>query len=113
MTDEPRGLLNSVDAVDLVGVRHDGGLDMVIWVSGAIDGSPETLSLLETKIRNYMRGARSEDFLKQFHRCLGTAVTICILCPHPITAKAQGLIERLRVAASEAGIDLALRADAH
>jgi hypothetical protein len=105
-------VISAVDAVDLVGIRRDGGLDMIISIVGPLDDSPATLSLLETKIRNYVRGARSEDFLKQFDRCLGAAVTICILCPYPIPAKAQGLIERLRVTALGAGIDLVLRAHA-
>jgi hypothetical protein len=113
VTDKPRSLINAVDTVDLVGVRHDGGLDMVIRVTGAIDDSPATLSLLETKVRNYIRGASSEDFLKQFDRCLGTAVRIYILCPYPIAAEALVLIETLRLVASGVGIDLALRGDAH
>jgi hypothetical protein len=112
VTDEPRSPISAVDTVDIVGVRKEGGLDMIISVTGPIDDSPATLALLEAKVRNYIRGARSEAFLQQFD-CVGTPVTIYILCPYPITDKARGLIEELRVAALGAGIDLALRAHTH
>lgn len=52
MTDGTHGSINDVDIVDIVGARNDGGLDMIISVTGPIDDSQSSLSKLEAKIRN-------------------------------------------------------------
>lgn len=43
-----------LDAIDVVGVRLDGGIDLVISCYGPLDDSAETLAALETKINNYI-----------------------------------------------------------
>jgi hypothetical protein len=103
--------IGDVNTVDVVGVRKDGGLDMVISVTGPIDGSPLTLVKLETKIRNYIKGATSEAFLGQYGRRVGVPVTILISCVHHITEPARDLIEKLRAAAAEYGIRVELQTD--
>ena len=101
--------IGDVDTVDIVGVRKDGGLDMVISVAAPIDGSPSTLLQLETKIRNYMKGAQSDAFLRQYGRSLGVSVTIYVSCAHPIAAAARALIEKMQAAATKEGIVIQLR----
>ena len=103
------GPIGDVDSVDVVGVRKDGGLDMVISVVAPIDDSPLILLQLETKIRNYIAGAKSEVFLGRYKRSAGVPVTIYISCAHPIAGVAMALIEKLRLAAAEDGIALELR----
>lgn len=101
--------LTDEDTVDVVGIRKDGGVDLVISVTAALDASPSTLSLLEAKIRNYIKAAQSEAFLAHYGRSLGVPVTIYISCAHPIAEPAQELIERLTDSALEDGIGLEVR----
>jgi uncharacterized protein DUF6572 len=97
------------DTVDVVGVREDGGLDMVISASGPIDGSADTLMRLETKIRNYVAGATSELFLQRYGLARGAAVSIYVSCPYPIAGPATEVIEKLKGAAAKQGIALEVR----
>lgn len=103
--------VGDVDTVDIVGVRKSGGVDLVISATAALDGSPATLSLLETKVTNYMRAALSEDFLKHYGCSEGAPVTIHISCAHPVAEAAHELIRKLREMAAEYGIGLELRSD--
>lgn len=104
--DSPVG---DVDTVDIVGVRNDGGLDLVISVIAPLDGSSSTLSLLDAKVRNYMQAALSEAFLKHYGRSPGARVTIYISCEYPVAEAAQNLIRRMQETAMEYGIGLELR----
>ena len=47
-------MIYDVDRVDLMAKRKDGGLDLFIISSGAIDASPSTQRLLLDKISNYL-----------------------------------------------------------
>jgi hypothetical protein len=98
------GPIGDVDTVDIVGLRKDGGLDMVISCVAPIDDSPSTLRQLETKICNYIKGAKSEAFLGQYGCSVGAPVTVFVSCAHPIAAQAMDLIARLRTTAAENGI---------
>lgn len=109
MTDESSSPVGDVDTVDIVGVRKDGGLDLILTASAALDASPVTLSLLETKLRNYMSAALSKRFLNHYGRALGDPVTIYLSCAHPIADPAREVIRRLREEAREKGIGLEVR----
>jgi hypothetical protein len=101
--------VGDVDTVDVVGVRKDGGLDMVISVVAPLDDSPSTLRQLETKVLNYIQGAKSEAFLPYYGCSVGAPVTICISCAHPISPSAMALMDPLRTTAAESGIVLEVR----
>ena len=101
--------VKDVDTIDVVGVRKDGGLDLVISVASPLDASPSTLSLLEAKIRKYIEAAQAEVFLAHYGRPLGVPVTIYISCAHPIAEAARDVIERLTGVALEDGIGLEVR----
>lgn len=98
-----------MDTVDIVGVRKDGGLDMVLSASAALDASPATLSLLEAKLRNYLNAALSARFLEHYGRTPGTQVTIYVSCAHPITDAARDVIRKMREEALGAGVMLEVR----
>jgi uncharacterized protein DUF6572 len=102
--------VGDVDTIDVVGVRKDGGLDLVISVAAPLDASPSTLSLLEAKIRNYIKAAQSEAFLARYGRSLGVPVTIYVSCTHPIAEAARAVIEKLTDSALEDGISLEVQA---
>src|SRR5258707_4377863 len=98
-----------VETVDVVGVLKGGGLDLVIAVRGPIDDSPATLRQLEDKIRNYVNGAMSAEFLKQYGQSPGVPIVIYISCAHPIAESALTLIDKMKVIAATHGIGLELR----
>ena len=58
--------INDVTKLDLLVERHDGGIDMCIVAQGSVDGSQETLKLVETKIRNYVREALDSSFRESY-----------------------------------------------
>lgn len=101
--------MSDEDTVDIVGIRKDGGLDMVVSAAGPIDDSPETLRLLENKLKNYIMGANSEAFPRHYGRSPGVPVVIYISCTHPISPAAIKVIDRLRASAAENGVGLEIR----
>lgn len=112
MTEGSSSPIGEVDTIDIVGVRKDGGLDLAICANAALDHSSSTLSRLETKIRNYLTAAQSEEFLSDYGCSAGVPVTVYIFCEYPIVKEARDLIERLRTTAHEQGIGLEVRANA-
>lgn len=58
--------INEVTKLDLLVERLDGGLEMCVVAQGEVDGSSETLRLIETKIRNYLREALDRSFREQY-----------------------------------------------
>jgi len=101
--------LTDSDTLDIVGPRKDGGLDLVISARGPIDGSPETLSLLESKIRSYLTAAKSEMFLRHYGRDRGVPVSIYIACPYAVAPAALALVEKMRAFAKEEGVCIEIR----
>jgi hypothetical protein len=97
------------DTLDIVGVRDDGGLDLVISAVAALDDSPSTLAAVEQKVRNYVIAGQSEAMLRYYDREPGACVSIYISCAFPIAAAAQELIDRLREEALQTGIGLEVR----
>jgi len=102
--------LTDDDTVDVVGVRKDGGIDMVVSAVGPIDDSPETLDLLRRKLQNYIAGATSEEFLRYYGRPLGTRVTIYISCAYPISPAARNVIDQARSRAAQQQISVEVTA---
>jgi hypothetical protein len=85
--DSPVGL---IDAIDIVGVCKDGGIDTVIVCAGALDDSKTTLASLRLKIRHYSRDIASQSFVEQY----GTdPVRIFVACEHEISKQAKQLID--------------------
>ncbi len=52
--------------LDLIGARHDGGIDLVLVCSRPLDDSPATREVLARKLRNYCHYVLSEDFAQEY-----------------------------------------------
>jgi hypothetical protein len=90
--DGPDSPVRSIDAIDIVGVRKDGGIDTVIVCAGALDDSETTLESLRLKIRYYLSDIANESFAKQY----GTGpVRIFVACEHEVSVQARQLIDDL------------------
>jgi Family of unknown function (DUF6572) len=107
MTPEPP--IENVDRIDIVGERHDGGVEMVLVVSGPLDGSATTLSILERKIRNYVRELKSDEFLTAYKGARARNNAIFVVSEFSVDPAVCSLIEKLKPLAREAGADLTLR----
>ncbi len=101
--------LTDVDTVDVVGVRKDGGLDLVISVSDVLDDSEATLQLLQGKLQNYISAADNLSFLKHYGKVAGTRVTVHISCEHRISSAATKVIEEMRKIANAKNVDVFVR----
>ena len=91
--------IQNLDKFDVVGVRKDGGIDLVISCDGPIDDSSETLLALECKIRNYVKEveeAREPTFFERYECKPDAPITIFVSCTFDIHAKALELIARLQ-----------------
>lgn len=97
------------DTIDIVGVRKGGGLNLVLSVSGPIDDSPYTLKALETKIGNYIAGAKSERFLRHYGQELEAPIVIYISCDYPISNAAHTVIREMQRVAQAKRVGLELR----
>lgn len=104
--------IQSLDKFDVVGVRKDGGIDLVISCSGPLDATPETLLALECKIRNYVReveGARSPTFFEKYNCKPNAPITIFVSCNFEVHPKVMELIERMQSVAERIASKIEVR----
>jgi hypothetical protein len=90
--------IGPVDAIDIVGTRHDGGIDTVIVCSGPLDDSKATLDLLVQKTRNYLREIATDNFRQEYGP---GPVRIFLACNHAISPRAGDLVAALELEAAE------------
>lgn len=77
--------IQALDAIDIVGQRHDGGVDLVIVNSNPADVSPETRELLRRKIAGYLQAINSDAFQEEFGFPSAKQTRIVVTCqtePH-------------------------------
>ena len=98
--------IRNLSSLDILGVRKDGGVDAVIVAETPIDGSPETLAALSTKVRNYIAELRSPAFRAEHPRLDKVGATILINCHAAVDLTARGLIASLAQEALGHGIKL-------
>lgn len=101
--------IENLGSIDVVGVRNDGGLDLVISCAGPLDGSKETLWNLERKILNYLgeiREAKNPSLLESYGCSPDAKVSILIAHDPPIDPNALAVIQQMREVASAEGVQL-------
>ena len=62
--------IQNLDRIDMLGRREDGGVDLVIVVSGPLENTANHLERIEVKVRNYIREIGSPQFLESFRRVM-------------------------------------------
>lgn len=55
-------MIENISNIDILGLRKDGGADLVIVSNGKLDNSAETQKLLLDKIENYLGYINSREF---------------------------------------------------
>lgn len=54
-------MIANVDSIDIIGVRKDGGLDLVIVSAGQLEPTQQTQTLLLDKLERYMGYLKSSE----------------------------------------------------
>ena len=90
-------MIYDVDKVDIMAKRKDGGLDLFIISSGAIDASQGTQKLLLDKISNYFGYILSADFCVDFPDVKKGEVTIVLEFSEPAPKILLELCERIAI----------------
>lgn len=101
--------ITNLDAFDVVGVRKDGGLDLVISCAGPLDSSADTAHALRTKIANYLHEvseARNPTLFERYGLVPGSNVRIILSCAFPVHPEALKVVEDLRLAAHSIDVEL-------
>jgi len=92
--------IQGLNAFDVVGVRKDGGIDLVISCHGPLDHSEVTLGRLVQKIENYVRevaNAIEPTFFERYNVSPETTVRIVVSCKFPVSVEAVRAVEEMQL----------------
>jgi hypothetical protein len=67
-TDDPHHPIASLDAIDLVGQRRDGGVELTMLVHGPLAADERSQRRLLRKFDLYLANIAAPEFLAQFER---------------------------------------------
>jgi hypothetical protein len=109
MSENPVSPINDATKLDLLVERQDGGLEMCIVAQGSVDGSPETLTLIETKIRNYVREALDRSFRESYGDVALEKIRILFESRFAVDPAVLSLISSLTPAVEAVGLTLEYR----
>jgi len=98
--------IRHVTKLDVLGRRHDGGLDLCIVAESSFDGTSETRRLVEQKVRNYLNEIVSDEFRDEFEPEELENVTSRLESDFPIDLEIMDLLASLRREAAQLGIGL-------
>jgi len=101
--------INDATKLDLLAERHDGGIEMCIVAQGPVDGSQETLRLIELKIRNYVREALDSSFRESYGGIVPQKIQILFESRFAVDPAALSLISSLASEVEGVGLKLEFR----
>jgi hypothetical protein len=101
--------IKDTSKLDLVIERTDGRLEMCIVAQCYLDGSPETLALLEEKVRNYGREALDESFRESYSVSEAQRVEIALISKFDVDPAVTQLIARLASELKQLGLKLTFK----
>jgi len=94
------------DSIDLVAVREDGGVDLIILIRGHLDDSESTQNLLESKVKNYLQQRNSPAFKTEFRNPPADKVCVILETNHKLPGGIHALMKHLEslAQANQAGL---------
>jgi hypothetical protein len=98
--------IHNLHAIDIVGHRVDGGVDLAVVCTGPLDDSWQTVRLLDRKVSAYLTEIQAPGFNKSFNN--PTRVRVMIYCQHAISTTVLGMINVLAGRAAAMGVELLL-----
>jgi len=96
------------ESIDIVGERKGGGADLVLVCAGPLDGSPETLRILEQTVDNYLKAATHPNFPIVYPAAKSGPIRIFVMCEHHVADASRILIATCAQRAADVGIELSL-----
>jgi hypothetical protein len=94
--------IQNLETIDLLGRRKNGGVDLIIVVSGPLQNEADHLDRLERKIAAYIRIISSDEFSEEFPR-IEVSRRILLITEHAVSRAALSLLDSLRESAANAG----------
>ncbi len=70
--------IHNGESIDVVALREDGGVDLIIRANSHLDGSQQTQDMLEIKIKKYLQQRNTVAFGAEFHHPPGDKVYIVL-----------------------------------
>lgn len=101
--------IQSLDSIDIIGKRHDGGVDLAIVASQPLDNNPATLDCIRQKVTTYLHLIDSEDFQVELDFPPRDKTVIILACEHRIHPDAQLAIDECSREAEAGGVRLEVR----
>ncbi|MDX1946652.1 MAG: DUF6572 domain-containing protein [Pirellulaceae bacterium] len=101
--------IQALDSIDVLGNRHDGGVDLFIIASQPIDSSTQTLESIRHKVETYLKAIDLKGFQEEMGHPPREKTTIVIACDHLIHPKAHAVIEQCQASAAGQGVRLEVR----
>ena len=98
--------------IDIVGKRRDGGVDLLVAVSGFLDGSIGTQALLKRKLQSYLDAILSQEYRSEFGDPAPERLSIIISCARGASPEIYDLVQRLAPFFKEQGATLRIEAKA-
>ena len=98
--------IQNLDTIDIVGKRKDGSIDLIIVVSGVLNGTKENCELLEKKVAVYLQEISSLQFREQLRVTDSTLINILVVSDFEVDALVVQQLEKLQPLAEAKGAKL-------
>lgn len=101
------------ERIDVLAVRDDGGVELIIVVHGHLDSSEQTQNLLESKITSYLQQRNSAAFTAEFRYPTADKVYVVIETDGRLPHAIQSLMQRLEPVVKTGNARLLIRGHQH
>lgn len=101
------------ERIDVLAVREDGGVELIIVVHGHLDGSEQTQKLLESKITSYLQQRNSAAFTAEFRYPAADKVHVVLETDGRLPHAIQSLMQRLELVVHAGNARLLIRGHQH
>ena len=105
---EKQSPLSDPDNLDVIAELKDGGVDMLVVTIGPLDDSDETCARLREKLSAYLYAAVHPNFPNVYPEAQNGRVRIFLSDAHPVSARANHVIQELSREALARGVELRL-----
>jgi len=102
-TDSP---LSASDCLDVVGERIDGGVDMLVVTTGALDASDETCNRLMEKLSTYLHAALHPNFKNVYPAARDGRVRIFVSDSHEVSERAKAMVQSFALEAMARNVEV-------
>jgi hypothetical protein len=103
MNDSP---IQNLDRIDILGRRVDGGVDLVIVVSGPLHNTVDHIDCVRKKMVTYLDELASPQFAARFPESTSHSSRILFVTEHLVDGEVLKFVESFRPATESMGVSL-------